>query len=301
MVGAALVAYSLAGRLSVAAAVVASALLGLAAPWLFAKAFRFTLTNTTWRGLRFGFQSTTGQAYAVLGPAALLWVLLSAASATIRPGERKPEPSDFAGLFAVYAVILALTPLLHERYKRWQHGATTCGSLRFAFQPSPGAFYGLYGLTFAVGVVPFFVLGVGFAILAATLMPRDAAPGGSVYAIVAGAYAVMILAYLVPGAFFAARLQRLVWERTSAAGVRFASTVTMGGVLRVWFVNGLLTLLTLGLYWPWAAVAITRYKVERTRVLAAVPLEALAAGDGAVEPSATGDGAVDFLGLDFGL
>lgn len=300
LVGLAFGAYTLAGRFSVGAAVVAAVLLGVVAPWLFLKAIRFKLTNTTWRGIRFGFESTVGEAYAALTPAVVLWVLLTAASSTIRapaPGERPA----FGGLLAVYALIFIFTPLLHDRYKRWQHGAATCGALRFGFQPSAGAFYGLYGKTFLVGVVPFTVIGVAFGVLFALFKARTADLDPSMVAGMAGAYVVVLVAYLVPSAYFMARVQRLVWTRTQGGPLRFDTRVAMWRLLGVWLKNGLLTVLTLGLYWPFAAVAITRYQVECMTVYAAGPLEAVTAGPGGVEASATGDGAVDFLGWDFGL
>ena len=69
----------------------------------------------------------------------------------------------------------------------------------------------------------------------------------------------------------------------------------------IWLKNGLLTLLTLGMYWPFAAVNIARYKIECMTVETATSLGSLSAGVHAVEPSATGDGAVDFFGWDVGL
>jgi uncharacterized membrane protein YjgN (DUF898 family) len=256
-VGVVFVAYSLAGRLSITAAIVAAVLLGLLAPWLFLKAMRFKLTNTTWRGLRFGFRSSVGEAYAALAPSVVLWVLFTAEASTLRPGAGQDGPPEMKALFALYALVFISLPFLHERFKRWQHGATTCGSLRFALQPSKGAFYGTYALTFLVGLLPF--------------------------------------------VFFSARIQRQVWSRTQGGPIRFDTRVTMGGLLKVWLKHGLLTLITAGLYWPYAAVAITRYRLECLTVQADAAPEAIAAGQGEVEPSAAGEGAVDFLGWDFGL
>jgi hypothetical protein len=71
--------------------------------------------------------------------------------------------------------------------------------------------------------------------------------------------------------------------------------------MRVWIVNGLLTLLTVGLYWPWAAVAIARYRLESMTVEVAESLDAVGASGLSPERSATGEGAVDFFGWDIGL
>ncbi|MBI5069385.1 MAG: DUF898 domain-containing protein [Deltaproteobacteria bacterium] len=298
LVGVAFGLYTLLGRISVGAAVVGSVVLAAAAPWLLQKALRFRLSNSTWRGLRFGFASTTAEAYGALAPAVVLWLMFTVVMTQVTPGA---PPSPFA-ILGIYALALALAPLLHHRFKRWQHGATTCGGLRFALQPSIGPFYKLYGLTFLVGVLPFgMLMGAMIAIFAAVRPPAADASVATLGPALVGIYLGMALVYLVPGAYFSARLQRLVWSRTQGGPVRFSTRVTMWGMVKVWLVNGLLTLLTLGLYWPYAAVAIARYKLECMSLATSAPLEEIAAGAGTVEASATGEGAVDVFGWDFGL
>lgn len=302
LVGILAAAYSLAGRISVEAAVVAALVLAVLSPWLFFKAMRFKLTNTTWRGVRFGFDSTVGAAYATLAPAVILWAMFAAEMATLRPGT-KATPSPYFAL--VYLAIFALVPWMHARIKAYQHRAATWGTQRFDFDPSTGAFYKLYGKTFLVGFLPLAgVMAVVGGVLATKLNrgPGAAPPNfAELLPIFAAVYAAMIVAYLVPGAFFSARLQRLVWARTHGGPFQFSSSVTMRGFLRVWLKNGLLTILTLGLYWPWAAVNLARYKLLSMTVETAVSPGTVAATAQDVEPSAAGDGAVDFFGWDFGL
>lgn len=302
LAGAFFVAYSVAGRISITAGMVAGAVLVLLGPWFFYKSMRFKLANTSWRGLRFGFDSTAGRAYAVLAPALVLGGLLLGAVATMQrvaPGE-KPSP---APVLLVELALFALWPWLHARLKAYQHGRARYGNLAFALEPSTGAFYRLYGKTFLVAL-PFFVL---FAIAMALVF---GATGGvkdpdaarrALVPIVVVTYAMFLVSYAIAGAFFTARLQRLVWTRTHAGPVDFSTSVTARGFMRVWIVNGLLTLVTLGIYWPWAAVAIARYRLESMTLEARAPLEAVAATSMPTERSATGEGAVDFFGWDIGL
>lgn len=288
--------YALLGRISVGAAVVGSVVLAAAAPLLIQKALRFRLSNSTWRGLRFGFASTTAEAYGALAPAVVLWLLFTVAMTQVTPGEQ-PNPVTILG---IYGLALALAPLLHHRFKRWQHGATTCGSLRFALEPSARAFYRLYGLTFLVGILPFAALIAAFVGVYAAV---SGSPAGGPPSTWVGVVPVLgfTMIYLFAGAYFSARLQQLVWSRTHGGPVRFATCVTMWGMVKVWLKNGLLTLLTLGLYWPYAAVAIARYKLTCMSLTTSAPFAEMAAGAGAVEASATGEGAVDILGWDLGL
>ncbi len=303
LAGAFFVTYSVAGRISITAGMIAGAVLVLLSPWFFYKSMRFKLANTTWRGLRFGFDSTAGQAYAVLAPVMVLGGLFFvslAAMQRLAPGEKSnPVPVLLAEL-----ALFAFWPWLHARVKAYQHGRARYGNLAFEFEPSTGAFYGVYGKTFLVALPFFLLLGVVMAAMFAvgtgglkepTAMRRALIP------IMVVTYAVFLVAYAFAGAFFTARLQRLVWTRTHAGPVRFSTSVTARGFMRVWIVNGLLTLLTIGIYWPWAAVAIARYRLDCMTVEAGAPLEAVAAGSLPTERSATGEGAVDFFGWDIGL
>jgi uncharacterized membrane protein YjgN (DUF898 family) len=303
LAGAFFVAYSVAGRISITAGLVAGAVLMLLGPWFFYKSMRFKLANTSWRGLRFGFESTAGQAYAVLAPAMVLGLLFFGALATMKrlsPGEQP----NFVPLLVAELALFALVPWLHARLKAYQHGRARYGNLAFEFEPSTGAFYGVYAKTFLVAV-PFgvlFGLAMGGVIAATRTAGGDpTAVQRALVPIMVVTYAMFVVMYAFAGAFFAARLQRLVWTRTHAGPVRFSTSVRARGFMRVWIVNGLLTLLTIGLYWPWAAVAIARYRLECMTLEAGTPLESIAAGDLSAERSATGEGAVDFFGWDIGL
>jgi uncharacterized membrane protein YjgN (DUF898 family) len=298
--GAFFVAYWVAGRISVTAGMVAGGALMLLGPWLFYMSMRFKLANTSWRGLRFGFDSTAGRAYAVLAPALVLGILFFGSLATVQriaPGERpNPVPMLLAEL-----AFFAFWPWLHARVKSYQHGCTRYGNLAFEFEPSTDAFYGVYGKTFLVAL-PFFVVFGTAVVFAASGAGKDpAAMTRALIPFMVAAYAVFLVAYAFVVAFFTARMQRLVWTRTHAGPVRFSTSVTAGGFTRVWIVNGLLTLITVGVYWPWAAVAIARYRLECMTVEAGAPVEAVSAGSLPAERSATGEGAVDLFGWDIGL
>jgi uncharacterized membrane protein YjgN (DUF898 family) len=217
----------------------------------------------------------------------------------IAPGE-KPNPVPV--LLAELA-LFAFLPWLHARVKGYQHNRARYGNLAFELEPSSGAFYGVYGKTFLFALPLFLLFGIAMAaVFAARGGVED--PGAvrrALAPILVVTYAMLLVSYAFAGAFFTARMQRLVWTRTHAGPVRFSTSVTARGFMRVWLVNGVLTLLTVGMYWPWAAVAIARYRLECMTVEAGAPVEAVAAGSLPAERSATGEGAVDFFGWDIGL
>jgi uncharacterized membrane protein YjgN (DUF898 family) len=105
--------------------------------------------------------------------------------------------------------------------------------------------------------------------------------------------------YVTCWPYFAARMQKLVWERTTAGDLQFHSTILAGRLWKLVLGQMLLVLLTLGIYWPFAAVAIARYRVESIRVegKGSWPvIEAPAVAEG----SAVGDATLDFFDLDLG-
>jgi uncharacterized membrane protein YjgN (DUF898 family) len=102
--------------------------------------------------------------------------------------------------------------------------------------------------------------------------------------------------------YFAARTQQIVWGHT-----RFAGRVGFAGQMRGWALwklavgQTVLTLLTAGLYWPFAAVAIARYRIEHLEVVGDAPLSRMRVLAAPVtDGRAAGDGAADMFGLDLG-
>jgi uncharacterized membrane protein YjgN (DUF898 family) len=101
--------------------------------------------------------------------------------------------------------------------------------------------------------------------------------------------------------YFAARIQQVVWGHTQCGLLRFAGEMKAKVLWKLVLGQGLLVLLTAGLYWPFAAVAIARYRIESIVVLADSPLPDLLSV--AIAPKATsaaGDGAADLFGFDIG-
>lgn len=284
-------AYSLSGHLSRATGLAILAVLGLLAPWLFFKAQRFKLSNTSWRGLRFAFCSTTGEAYRTILPGVLLWLAVAAGGWYVLTAPR---------LFALtnLALVVAL-PWLHARLKRYQHGAASFGSQAFAFDPATGAFYGLYLKAFLIAFAILVVgsLGVFLPLAAIGHLPARHAT----WPMLVAGYSMVLFVYLVAGPYFAARAQQIVWPRTHGGSIRFSTRIAAWPLFKVVLRNVALTVLTLGLYWPLAAVNLARYRIECVTLHTTAPLGTIAAAAQARESSAAGEGAVDLFGLDIGL
>jgi len=291
-----LVGYSLAFEFSRRAGLAMIVVLCVVGPWLFARAQRFRLANTSWRGLRFGFSGGMAEAYRVGLPPLAIW--FSGTVVAVVANQRVALAS-LAGLAAV-----ALLPWMHHRLKAWQHARATYGDRSFAFLQATTGFYRTY---FVAGAL---LLGAGAGIALAGVVAFGALLGAMFgrgnSAAVAGvgllaSLAVFFVAALAAWPYFAARLQAIVWSHTRVGDVRFATAIAPWPLGKLVARNVLLTLATAGLYWPFASVALARYRVECMRAESQQPLVAIAASTGKGTQDAAGDAAADAFGVDIGL
>jgi len=300
--------YSVAGNFSPVAGLVAFVIIALLWPALFKSSLQFRLANTSWRGLRFRFTGSVGGAYRALLPvfapsAVLLVVLLAVPDQTHPPGWYGPA------FGAVMGVTLLVLPLLMWNLKKYQHDHYAFAQLQTELRAGPGAFYGLclksFGVWIAVGLVAGLVL-FGITLLigsggAGFLRNRGSASSAAMAAIgVVAILALWLLMQVFARPYFTSRFQNLLWSRTGNQQLRFKSELRFWPLLRTTLLNWLLMVVTLGLYWPFARVALTRLRLESVGIVSRTQLDALVAQAGH-QGEAAGDAAGDFFGIDVGL
>lgn len=230
-------------------------------PFLLQRSLRFRAHYTSWSGLRFGFDGNLAGAYRVF----LLWPILTMITGYL------------------------LGPMWHQRLKQYQHQFARYGATPFTFDAAVGGFYGVYLLAF--GIV---ILGVILIALAASLgLARDPVFMALLPFAILG-LALFIQPYLM------AKLQNLVWNHTQIGPHRFDSRVASGRLFFIVITNLIGIVLTLGLYQPFAAIRLARYRLESVSLLAAGPLDEFVAGQ-QQEVSATGEGAADVFDIDIAL
>ncbi len=270
------------------------AVLGLmlvAGPALFAGAQRFKLANTSWRGLRFGFNAPRRLVYAVCVPLLLVWTL-----GTVLSEAGAPQ----TWVLGTTAVLVLLMPWAHERLTRLQHAHAVFGDQHFAFERAGTAFYYLYATGLVLAIAGGLLAGLVMGLIFSTRASGSPAQDSLRYVLTAGG--TLLVMWIAVWPFFAARTQQIVWSRT-----RWGDQLGFTGHMQGWALwklvlgQTLLTLLTAGLYWPFAAVAIARYRIQAVEVLGDRPLQELSAQAAPVlQGRAAGDAAAEFFGLDLG-
>ena len=325
LVGALFAAYSFAGQFSPVAALIALVIIAAIWPLLFRASLRFRLAQTSWRGLRFAFDGSTAGAYRALLPAfvpAFVLFGLGAFAGLGDEGADAPEPSAAAegdmpvaepSLWAAMlplGVMLAfalLVPLLWWTIKRYQHGHFRLGRVHTTLDAGARTFYAVFGKASLVGLGSAAVVGLlGTLLVAGGMAAAVVAGGGRSTATLKGLPLIGVEAahpVVVPVVqpYLTSRLQNLVWSRTTSAALRFESALRFRSLLALTLKNWLLVIVTLGLYWPFAAIALARMRLEVVTVLADEGLDRLVVERRDPMKDAAGDAAGDVFGIDVGL
>jgi uncharacterized membrane protein YjgN (DUF898 family) len=289
-----LLAYSWSFEFSLTAGVVTLTILGGLAPWLFLKAQQFRLYNTSHRGLRFGFPARLRDAYRMALPHVLLWLGLVASAVAVTTS----QSTRYVPALLIFPLLIAvLLPMLHHRLKAFQHRHATFGDRRFGFESARGAFYGTYLKGLGVGILAMAALGA-FGVALVFALSRWHA-NRTVAGIAFGLLGSTIYMFIWP--YMSVRLQQVVWRHTHAGEVRFDTTIGVWALVRLVGKCVALTILTAGLYWPFAAVALARYRITNMRMSTVAPLDSVDAGADVRHRSAIGYEAADSFGLDIGL
>ena len=304
LVGILFALYSVAGEFSNTAGLVALVLVAGLWPALFKSSMQFRMANTSWRGLRFRFHGDLQGAYRAVLPLFLPGLVLVGGLAFVSDETAPPQWYGFLAL-GVMVATLAIGPWLLWNLKQYQHNHYSLGHLQTTFKATVGSFYllalkvlglGLLAIALPAAVVMGLAFGLegfdslrhqrGVMMIAAAIVP--ALLGTRVVLVCIKPYAV-------------ARLQNLVWTKTGNAELRFVSHLRVRSLLWVTVKNWFLIIITLGLYWPFAAVALARVRLEAVSIKSRANPDLLVSQVQPREGDAAGDAAGDFFGLDVGL
>jgi len=261
-----LLGLSLAQNISPAVYGLALLLLVPVVPWLAVKAFRFRAHNTSYRGLRFAFHGTYGQA------------------ATVFIGY---------GLLTLVTLFLAF-PLFYRQLRKFVLDNLSFGTTPLACAVGIGQIYRIFLLP--VLVVVLLAVVPGFMLVVATT-GRDVM---MLIVVFIATYIAFLLFWVLIVPYFRARTVNAVWGSTRLGPHAFVSRLPVGGYIGLTVVNWLLIILTLGLFIPWARVRVARYRAEHMALAVSGSLDDFVAAEAAAV-SAIGDETAEMFDFDIGL
>lgn len=304
LVGVLLVLYVAAGEYSPTAKLLAFLIVMALGPALLKSSMQFRLANTSWRGLRLAFKGSLGDAYRAALPL-LLPGLVMVGALTAVPNPQTPPLWYVFTAAAVGLATLAVFPWLLWNLKRYQHNHYALASLQTTFRATPGAFYKIHFQALGLALLALLIT-AGIPLALVIYSAKANGPGGPVSAglgLVASFLPLLgILAIFVAlKPFVVARMQNLVWTQTGNTSLRFLSHLQFKSLLWLTLKNWLLIILTLGFYWPFAAIALARIRLQAVGVRTHIHPDTLLSQIQSTEGDAAGDAAGDLFGVDIGL
>jgi uncharacterized membrane protein YjgN (DUF898 family) len=245
-------------------------------PWLINSSLRFNARNTSYRNVRFNF---TGRYWTAV-KAYLLWPL--------------------AGILTGGLLI----PLARRARDYFYVNHHTYGGRPFATRFDAGTIYGIYILAVLMGLGLFLVGGaMAFAAFATIPDPAHLDPAKVILfqPLLLAVIVVIELAFIAIGVWITTRIFNLVVSSTLLDGRhRLGASLSALRMTYILITNVILTVVTLGIFYPWAQVRMTRYRIENMRLEAQSDLDEFTSETFATQ-SAVGEEIAGFFDLDIGL
>ncbi len=284
LIGIFFILYSVSANIDPTLTVIVVLIFAAVFPWLRYKSWRFFAHNSTYRNIRFRFLGTLRGAYA----AYLGFPILSAIT---------------------LGVLWPYTAYLDKRYF---HANFAYGSAKTEFLGKPGWFYVRLLVLGACIAVVFIVLALLVAgSVALFVAGSESAGSGSsedppaivVVLMTAVFFAFYALMFAAAGAWFAMN-RNYCWNQTrfrsSEGEIGFVSRIHIGRYIWIFLSNIFLTIVTIGLFAPFAKVRMYQYRLSRLEVTGAEYLDS-AVAVAATEVAAAGDAASDLFDFEIGL
>lgn len=317
--GALFLVYAVAGSVFPPLALAVMLVILVLAPWMVQKALRFRARNTVYRNVRFRFQGSLGESYAV-----------------------------FLGLAFLIPLTLGLIiPYLQFRQRNYYLGNLAWGGCEARMDGTAGFFYKTFLKCF--GFFLLIIAVVSLAVGALTVVATKAAGDGTRGAATAAQSEMqaeidkaveqslrgrtdlsdeekesarkaarqvgenmqqMVLLAVIPAylgmflimIFYQVRTTNYCINSTQWGQLgRLESSVRIRDLLWLYLTNGLAVLLSLGLLIPWAMVRMARYRAERTVLIASRSGMDGVSQSAAGNESALGDAGADIFDFEIGF
>jgi uncharacterized membrane protein YjgN (DUF898 family) len=325
------VAYEIAGKTGQSTAQFLLVLAAIImAPWIWGSAMRFRLRSTRWRGLQLQFQASWLKVYLASWPIFAMvgaWVLVTFAINAISPDLPDPPvpPGSFWlintlmemtlemwGLIAMGIVMSVLSIIrLEFNYKSLLFRHAGIGNQRGRWKPFYGDFVKVWGaatlvfllsITVATALIALIVYLMVGSYIHVPQMKGDSEQSLQVilfFIFLGLGFAFMLFFASAPArAYREARMFQLVWSNVGFGHVaRFRCTLKTSSYVWLRLRNMLFTLLSLGIYRPFAKVSEYRMRVESVTLFVKGGLDQLY-GELVKQQGGLGDALADAAGLD---
>lgn len=276
---------SVLGEFSPVIAAVGGLLIMALFPWLVRSTLRFRARNSQYKNVRFAFVGSLLAAYVLFGLVIFANLLITGAGYVAVNAQMV---GTGVGIFLIGFALLA--PFAWRLFKSYQFDNTQFGEMAFAWHASMLDVYKAVlipiGIAILISIVGVVMAGLGGVI--------GSDFGVVVVLAVIGMYLMMLL--IVP--FTQACLHKVVWGNLTIGKSEFVlNEFSIFRFAFIQFTNFLLIGLTLGLFTPWAAVRLHRYKTETLSLVSYENFDEIITPQ-MVEESALGEEIADVFDID---
>jgi uncharacterized membrane protein YjgN (DUF898 family) len=239
-------------------------------PIVLVRAFRFRAANSSYGGIRFGFDGMESEAYRVF----LFWPI------------------------AVPLTIGLAYPLVTKLQREFIVAESRLGRSPFGLQMPTARVYGIYVMGVVSVVVGLIMAMSVFRLIypVESLTAADSVSGSVTLLLAATLYGIVLSAIVAVRTEF----ENLVWNHTRIDEHRFESALRVHRMLWLYLSNLIAIVLTVGLFVPWARVRLARYRAQSLTLVPGGPIVSAAAIGGA-EDAASAAELSEAMDLDFGV
>lgn len=253
-----LAAYQVMGSVSILLGLLAFVLMLIAMPWIVVRSAKFRLRNISYRGLRFNFQGRTEEAIK---------------------------------LFTFNYLMMLLTlgfwiPKAQHDLKHFLTDNSRYGHAEFKLSATVKDFYSMYGFLILT------LISGGILIALASLILEIIPVIGQ---ILNGLLA--FAGYMFAFGLYRANMQNLIWDNVQIDKHRFFSEADGTELTKLLVLNAVLTVLSLGLYYPFASIKLWQYQTSTTQLMSNGSLDDFV-GVQQQETQAFGEEIADWFDLD---
>jgi uncharacterized membrane protein YjgN (DUF898 family) len=297
----------------------ALAIIVIAFPFFMQRSLRFRLANSSYRGIRFGFNGTVKEAYSAVAPflippliyAGLVVFFFVAQDQAKIIFDALPN-FGFLGSVAMVIILgvayVAFMAIFQAVWRSYTINHAKFGFLGAATQITKMRYFTI-NLTSMLGFVAVLAL---FAAVAYYVLPNIRGPKGAWISPIVTAFAPLIFfalyfAFLAVQAVIAARIQNYCWDNNTQVqtpkGQRLAvfnSKLSLSSYAWLQIRNWVLIVLTLGLYRPFALIKSTKARLEAVSLNNSRFIDFVISAQSQA-PSAIGDEALDAFDIDFAI
>ncbi|MFY2763390.1 YjgN family protein [Arenimonas sp. MALMAid1274] len=214
-------------------------------PWLIQRTLRFRARYSAWRGLRFRFVDGVFEAYV---------------NFMFRP--------------MLQPITLYLTlPWVRMCQHEYVVAGHRFGGKRFSYKGDLGSYFIPFLIVIGLGFGAYLLMifaaiagGVAASAMGIESKGPDGAPSDSFMLAVMVPLMVVYLGFLALPVFLRTRYTNLMWKFSALGPHRFESTLRARDVIWIYFSNGVLIVLSVGLLVPWAMIRLARYRAAHFAV-----------------------------------